>query len=65
MLLQAGMIDTEGSDNLFIVLEPEAASLYCRVLDITQFKSRTSQCDELEMKPGTVYMLLDAGGKCE
>ena len=63
-LLQAGLIKKEESDSLFIVLEPEAASLYCRGLNITDFE-KGSQCDALEMEPGTVYMLLDAGGKCD
>ena len=60
------MITNEDSDKLRIALEPEAASLYCRTLDIRNFTSGNAQPggdDDVTMAPGTVYMLVDAGGK--
>ena len=59
--LQAGLISTEDSDNLFIVLEPEAASLYCRKLNMKHFVGE-GRSNQLTMSTGTVYMLVDAGG---
>ena len=60
-LLQGGLINTEESDDLLIVLEPEAASLYCRGLDMKHFENESAG-DELSMPEGTIYMLIDAGG---
>ena len=62
-LFQAGLIKNENSDNLVIALEPEAASLYCRELDITDFLKPRPGREGMNMKKGTVYMILDAGGK--
>ena len=45
-----------------MVLEPEAASLFCRSLDMSNFQ-RGNECEKLLMPAGTVYMLVDAGGK--
>ena len=48
------------SKQLMIALEPEAASLFCRRLDLTQF-----QCDQSDISftPGTKYLVIDAGGE--
>ena len=60
------MIANEDSDKLRIALEPEAASLYCKTLDMSNFTGGNTQPgrnDDVTMAPGTVYMLVDAGGK--
>ena len=59
---KAGLIDELTSERLCIALEPEAASLYCRILDIVNYDKEADK-DKLHMPPGTTYMVLDAGGK--
>ena len=48
------------SKQLLIALEPEAASLFCRRLNLVQF-----DCDQsdISFKPGTKYLVIDAGGE--
>ena len=60
--LQAGLIDDVDSGQLLIALEPEAASLYCRQLSISEFVER-SRGSEIRMGSGTKYIVIDAGGK--
>lgn len=55
-LLQAGITDS----CLTIALEPEAASLYCKML---AFKKKETEIDMSSFCPGEKYMVLDAGGK--
>ena len=61
--LQAGLIKEQNSKMLVIALEPEAASLYCRGLDIEHFVSGDGEVKSVSFKPGTNYMVIDAGGK--
>ncbi|KAL4230257.1 Heat shock 70 kDa protein 12A [Mactra antiquata] len=51
------------SKDLRIALEPEAASLYCKQLEINkkQQESSTSQCLST-FEPGSQYVIVDAGG---
>ena len=49
---------------LVIALEPEAASLYCRRLEIDHFICGEGGAKSANFKPGTNYMVIDAGGKC-
>ena len=58
---QAGLIDKVDSDNLLLALEPEAAAIHCRSLDITEFDSG-KEVKEVNMPPNTIYMIVDAGG---
>ena len=58
---KAGLIAQESSEKLCIALEPEAASLFCRSLDIANFEGQKGK-DRLQMPLGTTYILLDAGG---
>uniref|UniRef100_A0AAU0MVK8 Heat shock protein family A member 12 variant X7 n=1 Tax=Urechis unicinctus TaxID=6432 RepID=A0AAU0MVK8_UREUN len=58
--LKAGIIDTMDSQSLVIALEPEAASLYCRQLDVHHLLSTNK--DESKMPVGTKYLVLDCGG---
>ncbi|XP_053378885.1 heat shock 70 kDa protein 12B-like [Mercenaria mercenaria] len=44
---------------LMIALEPEAASLYCRYLPV---QKGDADCSLASFKPGTKYIVLDAGG---
>ncbi|XP_045179901.2 heat shock 70 kDa protein 12B-like [Mercenaria mercenaria] len=44
-------------DNLYIGLEPEAASIFCRFLPVMDRKGSMS-----DLQPGSKYMILDAGG---
>ena len=54
--LQGGLIKKAISDCLLIALEPEAASLYVRKVDIGNTKDL--KC----IKSGTKYLVIDAGG---
>uniref|UniRef100_A0AAU0MT83 Heat shock protein family A member 12 variant X6 n=1 Tax=Urechis unicinctus TaxID=6432 RepID=A0AAU0MT83_UREUN len=55
---QAELIPTKDSDSLVIALEPEAASLYCRQLDINHLLCT----GDSKMGVGTKYLVLDCGG---
>ena len=44
-----------------IALEPEAASLYVRKMDIDRVIQQ-SETETLTIKPGTKYLVVDAGG---
>lgn len=55
--LKAGIPDT----NLFIALEPEAASIYCQYLPTE--KLRGAEADFQMSTAGTRYMIVDLGGK--
>ena len=50
------------SRQLVIALEPEAASLHCRSLDVAQFVGEPDK-DSVVFKTGTKYMVIDAGGE--
>ena len=47
---RAGLVDHKESDQLLIILEPEAAMLHAHVTELEQ------------MAPGTTVMMVDAGG---
>ena len=57
------MITEVDSKQLVIALEPEAASLYCRTLDMKQFQGMESKKGKLKLDANTKYMIIDAGGK--
>lgn len=50
-------------DNLKLVLEPEAASLYCKTRDESEIKVVSGTRDENPLQQGKRYILLDLGGK--
>lgn len=50
---------TVDSEQLIIALEPEAASLYCRRLDVKQFMDRSRS---ISFDTGTKYLVIDSGG---
>ena len=55
-MFQGGLIDEIKSDRLAIALEPEAASIYVRKMDIS------SECSASGIEAGTKYLVIDAGG---
>ena len=63
--LQAGLIDVEDSSQLILALEPEAASLHCKSLKMNNFIDYAAEHypEDLYMPAGTVYALVDAGGR--
>ena len=56
------MIPEEDSRKLVIVLEPEAASIYCRSLDIQQFVNHEHETKGMRYRTGEKIMVIDAGG---
>ena len=60
--IQAGYIKTKDSSQLLIALEPEAASLFCRGLDLNNFITGASNVTAASFGPGTRYLVIDAGG---
>ena len=46
-----------------IALEPEAASLYCQYMPVNRFASGGADSQASLASPGTVYMVVDLGGK--
>lgn len=62
--MQAGI----NSDNLKLVLEPEAASLYCKTLDESEIHVVSGTRTDNPLARGKRYILLDLGGmvlKCD
>ena len=59
-IFQAGIVDEVDSDNLRISLEPEAASLHCRSIDINTFIDEKGG-EKVKMANGTKHIILDAG----
>ena len=57
IIFQAGL----STENLTIALEPEAASLFCRQIPVE--KSNQCKGSLSSFKPGSKYMVLDAGGR--
>ena len=60
---QAELIDKPDSHQLIIALEPEAASLFVRKLNINQFVHPGQRKEDHKVKPGAKYLVIDAGGK--
>ncbi|KAL3871047.1 hypothetical protein ACJMK2_039070 [Sinanodonta woodiana] len=56
--LHAGIKD----GNLLLALEPEAASLLCRLIPVQTMKGADCAAILATFKPGSRYMVLDAGG---
>lgn len=61
-MTQAGIISDVNSRSLVIALEPEAASLHCRRLDVHGFVGE-DEYREANFKTGTKYLVIDAGGE--
>ena len=57
------MIAEIDSSKLMVCLEPEAASMYCRQIEIANFSMGSAQQMQLLQVPGTKFMVVDAGGK--
>ena len=49
------------SRQLVIALEPEAASLYCRRLDVSHFMGDNRK--PLQFQRGIKYLVIDSGGR--
>ena len=65
VFLQAGIASPEDPDQLILVLEPEAASYYCRKLPFSMFKGNHGDDvvkDTLDTEK-VPYMVVDNGGK--
>ena len=60
--LQAGMIPNVSSKQLLIALEPEAASMFCKRLQVNHFTSGTDQEMDVTFEKGDQYIVVDAGG---
>ena len=60
---QAGLIPTEDSDRLVIVLEPEAASIFCRQLNIHNFVGVPEESMGTKFRSGEKFLVIDAGGE--
>ena len=64
-LCQAGLIHQDNSKQLIIALEPEAAGLFCRSLEVNQLVAEARLPKELIQLPvGAKYLIVDAGGTC-
>lgn len=59
-LIKAGIPDNQ----LEIVVEPEAASIYCHLMDLDEIQEH-DKANRFTRKPGIKYMVLDLGGKCD
>ncbi|XP_019336363.2 heat shock 70 kDa protein 12B isoform X1 [Alligator mississippiensis] len=59
---EAGLITDMFSEKLIIVLEPEAASVWCKQLPQYGFVAEGSYREKFEESPGTQYIVVDCGG---
>lgn len=51
------------SKNLTIALEPEAASMYCKKIQLVKLSEAKSDKEGFDIfSPGNQYLILDAGG---
>ena len=60
VFLQAGLASPEDPDQLLIALEPEAASFYCRTLQMKDFLGESG--DQLVNEDLASYIVIDNGG---
>ena len=58
---QAGLASPDDPDQLLIALEPEAASFYCRTLQMKDFLGETG--DESVNEGLASYIVIDNGGE--
>lgn len=58
--IKAGIPDNQ----LEIVLEPEAASIYCHLMHLDHIQEN-DKTNRFTRNPGIKYMVLDLGGKCD
>lgn len=61
LFLQAGLASNDDPDQLLIALEPEAASFYCRTLQMKDFLGETG--DESVNEGLASYVVIDNGGE--
>ena len=59
--MQAGLASPDDPDQLLIALEPEAASFYCRTLQMKDFLGETG--DESVNEDLASYVVIDNGGQ--
>ena len=59
-VLQAGLASPDDPDQLLIALEPEAASFYCRTLQMKDFLGESG--DEFVNEGLASYIVIDNGG---
>ncbi|XP_019623427.1 PREDICTED: heat shock 70 kDa protein 12A-like [Branchiostoma belcheri] len=59
---KAGIASLDQRKHLLIALEPEAASLFCRQLNVSKFREDTDKPQLLQMDPENCYMVVDCGG---
>ncbi|CAG2207904.1 heat shock 70 kDa protein 12A-like [Mytilus galloprovincialis] len=60
---KGGLIETTHSNQLLIALEPEAASLHCKLLPAETFMGNSEELlAKPTFEPGTKYLVVDAGG---
>lgn len=57
--IKAGIPDNQ----LDIALEPEAASIYCHLMNLDEIQEN-NRTDSFTRKSGVKYMVVDLGGKC-
>lgn len=58
-IIQAGIPDNQ----LEIALEPEAASIYCHLMNLDEIQG-DNKTESFTRKSGVKYMVVDLGGKC-
>ena len=56
-------MEYEKSKRLVIALEPEAAGLTCRQLEVNEFEQDVRDLGA-NLEPGAKYLVIDAGGIC-
>ncbi|KAI8510870.1 hypothetical protein Bbelb_117860 [Branchiostoma belcheri] len=59
---KAGIASMDNRKQLLIALEPEAASLFCRQLNVYKFREDTDKPTSLQMDQEERYMVVDCGG---
>jgi hypothetical protein len=63
VIIQAGLIDQINSNQMVIVHETAAASLYCRSVKINKIKCGSTYCYiKLPLNPGDIYIMINAEG---
>ena len=62
-VLQAGCINSRNSNQLVLALEPEAASIFCRDVQVDPMAAMLkATASKAKFNEGTKYLIIDAGG---
>ena len=65
LLHQARLLEKDNPKQLIIALEPEAAGVFCRNLEVNELvEEARASMKTVQLPVGSKYLVVDAGGEC-